>query len=160
MPLCFGGEFPDYYFSVPPNERDQRIKITESLCVVDNEHFFHKGRITIPIIDHTENLVFNVWTSISEENFKKRNDLWEDPNRVNEDPYFGWLQTIVPTYGDTINIKTMTYEQGVGLIPAIKVIEENHPLAIDQQNGINFKTAIGKVEKILREYHKNEAENN
>lgn len=26
-------------------------------------------------------------------------DLWEEPNRINEEPYFGWLQTKVPTYG-------------------------------------------------------------
>lgn len=75
MPLCFGGEFPDYYFEVPPEEREERIEITESLCVVDKEHFFHRGRIIIPILDYHQSLIFNVLTSISEENFKKRNEL-------------------------------------------------------------------------------------
>ncbi len=157
IPLCFGGEFPDYYFSVPPEEREQRIEMHESLCVIDNEHFFHRGRIIVPINDYEENLTFNVWTSISKENFSKRNDLWEDPDRINEEPYFGWLQTIVPTYGNTINIKTIAHEQEVGFIPNIEVIEEDHTLTIDQQNGITFKTAVQKVETILKEYH--EAEN-
>ncbi len=153
MPLCFGGEFPDYYFSVPPEEREQRIEISESLCVIDKEHFFHRGRIIIPITDYKENLTFNVWTSISEENFSIRNNLWSDPNRINQQPYFGWLQTIVPTYGNTINIKTIAIEQEIGLIPNIKVVEENHPLTIDQQNGITFKVAVEKVEAILKGYH-------
>ncbi len=153
VPLCFGGDFPDYYFSVPPEERNERIELQPSLCVVDKTHFFHRGRLTIPIIDHTENLIFNVWTSISEDNFGIRMDFWEDPKRVYQEPYFGWLQTIVPTYGDTLNTKTIAIEQEVGLIPNIQVIEENHPLKIDQDNGITYKEALKKVDEILRMNH-------
>ncbi|TCC87245.1 DUF2199 domain-containing protein [Pedobacter frigiditerrae] len=152
-PLCFGAAYPDYYFSVPPEERSERIELQPSLCVVDKEHFFHRGWLTIPIIDHNENLIFNVWTSISEENFGIRMDVWENPKRIDEDPYFGWLQTLVPTYGDTLNIKTKAVEQAVGLIPEIIVIEENHPLKINQDNGITYKQALEIVEKIMKEQH-------
>ena len=154
VPLCFGNDLPDYYFSVPTDERSERIELQPSLCVVDKEHFFHRGRLTIPIIDHTKNLIFTVWTSISEDNFGNRMDFWEDPKRVDEEPYFGWLQTIVPTYGDTLNIKTIAIEQAVGLIPEIKITEENHPLKIDQENGITYKKTLEIVDKILREQHK------
>ena len=154
LPLCFGSDYPDYYFSVPPEERERRIELKESLCVIDQQHFFHRGRLTIPIIDHTDNFVFNVWTSISADNFAIRMDLWDDPGRVSHEPYFGWLQTVVPTYGDTLNIKTIAVEQELGLIPEIKSIEQNHPLTIDQENGISFKKATEMVDKILREYHK------
>ena len=153
VPLCFGSEFPDYFFSVPPEEREQRIELKESLCVVDKEHFFHRCRLTIPIIDHEENLIFNVWTSISEDNFGLRMDLWNDEDRINQEPYFGWLQSIIHTYDDTLNIKTIAYEQEVGLIPEIKVIEENHQLSIDQEKGITYKQALYKVDKILKHLH-------
>ena len=153
MPLCFGGEYPDYYFSVPPEERATSIELTESLCVVDQEHFFQRGRITILIHDHSENLIFNVWTSISKENFTLRNSMWNDPERVHNKPYFGWLQTLVPTYGNTLSLKTQAREQEIGLIPSIEIIEEDHPLTLDQRNGISFETATKKVEAILREFH-------
>ena len=142
MPLTFGSDRPDYYHSIPPDDRQQRISLAESLCVVDEQHFFHRGRLTIPILDHHQNLIFNVWTSISEDDFRKRSQLWDNPDRVNEEPYFGWLQTTVPTYGDTINIKAVATENEVGLIPAIEVIEEGHPVAIDQRNGITFEKAF------------------
>jgi len=153
LPLCFGSDYPDYYFSVPPDERDERIELKESLCVVDEQHFFHRGKLTIPIIDHNENLIFNVWTSISAVNFGKRMDLWEDPNRIKEGPYFGWLQTTVPTYGDTLNIKTIATEQEPGVIPEIKSIEEGHLLTIDQENGITFERAVEIVDEIIRQQH-------
>jgi len=79
--------------------------------------------------------------------------MWNDPGRVNNEPYFGWLQTVVPTYGNTLNLKTLAREQEVGLIPTIELIEEGHPLTFDQRNGISFDTAAKKVEAILKEFH-------
>lgn len=154
MPLTFGNEFPDYYYSVPSGEREKRIELAESLCVVDDEHFFHRGRLTIPIKDYDQDLIFNVWTTISKDNFIKRNTLWNDPRRIEEKPYFGWLQTTVPTYGNTINIKTIAIENEVGLIPTIEIIEEEHPLAIDQKNGIALDRAMQIVDVILNQLHK------
>ena len=45
IPLCFGSDFPDYYSSIPPEERESRIELKERLCVVDEKHFFHRGRL-------------------------------------------------------------------------------------------------------------------
>jgi hypothetical protein len=149
LPLTFGNDLPDYYFSVPPDEREKRVEKQESLCVVDREHFFHRGRLTVPINDYDQNLIFNVWTSISEDSFRKRNDLWENPGRVNEKPYFGWLQTTIPTYGNTLNLKTIAIENEVGHIPTIKMIEDAHPLTVDQEKGITFDKALEIVDFIL-----------
>jgi hypothetical protein len=153
MPLCFGGEYPDYYFTVPAEEREGRIELKESLYIID-DHYFQRGRLIIPILDHHEDLVFNVWTSISKDNFEIRNNLWNDPLRINHQPYFGWLQTVIPTYSNTLNIKTRARENEVGLIPNIEIIEENHQLLIDQQNGLTFKSAVVKVQQILAQWHK------
>jgi hypothetical protein len=78
-------------------------------------------------------LIFNVWTSISKENFELRNEIWNESNRIEYGPYFGWLQTTVPTYGNTLNIKTAAYENEAGLIPTIKVFEDLHPLKTENQ---------------------------
>ncbi|UZR98349.1 DUF2199 domain-containing protein [Chondrinema litorale] len=74
MPLCFGSSYPDYFYSIPPDERATRIELEKSLCVVDEQYFFHRGRLTIPIIDFHNSLYFDIWTSISKENFELRMD--------------------------------------------------------------------------------------
>lgn len=153
LPLCFGNDYPFYYYSIPVEERASRIELAESLCVIDEKFFFHRGRLTIPIIDNDEALIFNVWTSISEDNFRVRNEMWNDPIRINNEPYFGWLQTEVPTYVNTINIETIAYENKIGLIPTIEIIKSNHALYNDQQNGIDFKAAKDKVQQILKTLH-------
>jgi hypothetical protein len=68
IPLCFGTEYPNFYHSIPTDERESRVEFTKSLCIIDEEHFFHRGRLVIPITDYEEELVFDVWTTISERN--------------------------------------------------------------------------------------------
>ena len=153
LPLTFGSDFPEYYFSIPIDERKDRIELKESLCVIDEQHFFHRGRLIIPIIEHDKDLIYNVWTTISSENFEKRMDLWNNPERINEQPYFGWLQTRVPTYGETLNIKTIAREEKVGIIPEIKSVEEGHSLTFDQENGITYEKALKIVDEIMRNEH-------
>lgn len=66
---------------------------------------------------------------------------------------FGWMQTNVPTYGETLSLQSIAIEQGLGLIPEIKIIEENHPLKIDQENGITLEKAISIVDEIMKIEH-------
>ncbi|WP_345059561.1 DUF2199 domain-containing protein [Hymenobacter glaciei] len=150
FPMCFGAAFPEYYFSIPPEERDDRVELTESLCVVDETHFFIRGRVEIPIIDSDELFCWNVWVSVSEDNFRRTNEVWNDPQRVNEPAYFGWLQTQLPGYADTLNIKTMVHTQAVGVIPRIE-IEEGHNLAEEQQAGITWQRVTELVEIAMHE---------
>ena len=144
--MCFGAEFPDYYFSIPPEEVTIRVELTESLCVIDETHFFIRGRIEIPVIDSQESFCWNVWTSVSEDNFIRLNERWNDEQRVEEPAYFGWLQTELPGYINTLNIKTMAHTQIVGIIPQIEVVEEGHALTKEQQKGITWQRVTELVE--------------
>ena len=153
IPFCFGTDVPISFYSVPPKERDERIEMEQSLCVIDEKYFFHRGRLEIPIIDHQENLMFDVWLSISKENFEIRMDDWNNPNRIKNEPYFGWLQTQISTYKDSINIKARAIEESLGAIPKVEIGDENHQLTIDQENGISFKKAIGIINFILDKEH-------
>ncbi len=154
VPLCFNSQYPDYYFSIPDEEIEERIELSESLCAIDDEYFFHRGRLIIPIIDHTEDLIFDVWSTLSQDNFDKRISLWEKPNRIHEAPYFGYLQTEIPGFDDTINLEVVSKEQEVGIIPLITIIDENHPLKFAQKNGITFKQALEISNSLLGTHHK------
>lgn len=150
IPLCFGAAVPDLYNVIPEEERATRVEMNKSLCIIDEKYFLHRGLLTIPIIDNdNDNLVFDIWTTISEKDFERRMELWEDPNRMNEPPYCGWLNSYIPTYGNTINIKTIAVEQELGSVPDILVMEEGHPLAADQRTGITMDKALDIVSQIL-----------
>jgi hypothetical protein len=88
---------------------------------------------------------------LSEKNFVRSQEYWKDPARTAEPPYFGWLQTAVPGYANTLNIKTWVHTQPVGVIPQIEVFEENHPLTTDQQRGVPLAAVLQLVERLLHE---------
>ncbi|MFS8101887.1 DUF2199 domain-containing protein [Lentzea alba] len=111
----------------------------DEFCVIENEHFFVRGRIVLPVRDAAEDFEWGVWVSLSQANFIRMGDVFEDPARVGEPPYFGWLSTILPGYEPTtLNLKTNLHTQPLGVRPLIEVEPTDHPLAVEQREGITL----------------------
>ncbi|MFT5618710.1 MAG: hypothetical protein ACI85I_001945 [Arenicella sp.] len=66
------------------------------------------------------------------------------------------MQTDIPAYGETINIKCLAIENEVGMIPSFEITEENHLLCFEQENGITYKRALEIIEEALKEQHKSD----
>ena len=54
--------------------------------MVDEAHFFIRGRIEIPIIGSDELFCWNGWTSVSEQNFIRVNERWKNKQNANPKP--------------------------------------------------------------------------
>ena len=132
----FGSRMPTVLNGLTTREMKKRVVLTDDVCVLDEAHFFIYGCLEIPIVGEEDPFIWNVWVSLSADNFFKVIDLWDEPARVDLDPMFGWLSTELPIYPDTINLKTNVHMRGVGLRPLIELEPTNHPLAIEQRNGI------------------------
>jgi len=140
IPFSYGSLAPAPYFDIPEAERDTRVLLSPDQCVIDNAHFFVLGRLEIPVLDTDEVFSWLVWVSLSEKNFKQMTELWETEGREREPPYFGWLSTSLPCYDkDTFFLKTNVHTRFVGQRPFIELEPTEHPLAIEQRNGITLK---------------------
>ncbi|MXN80136.1 DUF2199 domain-containing protein [Burkholderia sp. 4701] len=62
-------------------------------------------------------------------------------------PFFGWLNTQLSVYLETINLKTMVHLRDDGIHPYVSLEPTDHPLALEQRNGISAK----RVAQIYRE---------
>ena len=138
LPLCFGIDAP-WRALVPESEFDQRVELTSDLCVVDEKTFFVRGHIEIPIHGYPEPLAFAVWSSLSEQSFLHMNERWEEADRDADPPYFGWLCSPIPVYPKTIHLKLSVQSRPPGLTPLFTVEPTDHPLAVDQHNGISVE---------------------
>ncbi|MBX2802541.1 MAG: DUF2199 domain-containing protein [Myxococcales bacterium] len=138
LPTVFGAEAP-WRLLVPEAEFAQRVKLDDSVCVVDDEHFFMRGQIHLPIHAHDEPFIWSVWCSVSTDSFHRMIRTWDDPDRVKEPPVFGWLHTSLPLYEpDTLHLKTMLHEREPGVVPRVEVEPTDHPLAVEQRQGISM----------------------
>ena len=88
LPLCFGIDAP-WRALVPENEFAKRVDLTPEQCVVDEQQFFIRGHIEIPILEYSEPLAFSVWASLSEKSFSHMCRRWEAADRGSDQPYFG-----------------------------------------------------------------------
>ena len=138
LPSCFGIEAP-WRALVPESEFAQRVELTPDQCVVDEQHFFVRGHIEIPIHDTAESLAFSVWSSLSERSFLHMSERWESPDRDGDEPYFGWLCSPIPCYPSTIHLKLSVQSRAPGVTPLFTVEPTDHPLALDQHNGIDVE---------------------
>jgi len=131
--------WPDPYFGVPESERSKRIHGTSDICSIDNEDFFIRGIILMPIKDSAQEFGIGVWVSQKRENFQTYLDNF-DSSGIG--PFFGWLCNRISFYReDTWALKTMAHFQGNNKRPLIKPEPSDHPLYKDFADGISLDRA-------------------
>jgi len=135
--------------AVPMEELAQRIVYTPDQCVIDGKDFYLRGRILVPVIGVEEPFVWGVWAEVSPINFVRTNELWTVEGREAEPAFPGWLNTQLPVFGDTSNLEVSVQTQRVGKRPHFTVVDEEHPLAVEQRNGITMRWVEEIAERML-----------
>ncbi|MGO9229254.1 MAG: DUF2199 domain-containing protein [Bryobacteraceae bacterium] len=148
-PLAWHFNAPDAWWSIPPGDQERRGELFSDQCVIDDEHFFIRGLVEIPIIGSDELFAWGIWVSLSRANFERSCELWQDPRRVDEPDHFGWFCNSVPGYPETLHLKTAVHSRAVGLRPYIELEATDHPLAVEQRNGIT----TARVRQIAEQMH-------
>lgn len=133
---ALAADAPLYLYSIPEHERAGRCELTTDTCIVDREHFFVRGNIEIPVEGLDERFVWGVWASLSEGSFFEYVQHLEDVDRTRLGPYFGWLSAGLSVYPDTENLKARVHVQESPLRPLIELEPTEHPLAVEQRQGI------------------------
>lgn len=144
----FVADKPLSYYDVPEEERAERCDFGSDDCVIDEKWFFVRGCIEIPVHGEKEPFIWGVWVSLSQENFAKWIENFDSQGRSHIGPFFGWLNAWLKPYPDTINLKTMVHLRDHGLRPLIELEHTNHPLAIEQREGIS-KERISEIYSIM-----------
>jgi hypothetical protein len=134
-----GFQWPDPYFAIPEAEREERIFGNSDTCVIDDQDYFVRGVILIPIHHEQRHLGLGVWVSQKRENFQTYLDNFDSPDIG---PFFGWLSNKMPIYKqNTWGLKTMVRFQGNGQRPLIDLGRCEHSLYVDYSNGITIDRA-------------------
>jgi hypothetical protein len=136
--MHYGAEAPVHWYSMAPEEVERRGQLSKDQCIIDDQFFFVVGNLEIPVIGSNELFSWDVWVSLSERSFARSCELWEQIGRESEPAYFGWLSTSLPGYPDTVNLKTMVHTREVGRRPRIDLEPSDHPLSLEQRNGITL----------------------
>jgi len=144
----FGSEKPLSYYEVPEPERESRCDCGSDDCVIDGKSFFVRGCIEIPVHGEEEPFVWGVWVSLSESSFKQWVACLDKGERSHIGPFFGWLNAWLKPYPDTMNLKTMVHLRDNGTRPYIELEPTDHPLAVEQREGIS-KSRVAALYSVM-----------
>jgi len=147
----FGSHKPLSYYEVPEAERESRCDCGTDDCVIDEEWFFVRGCIEIPVVGEEEPFVWGVWVSLSKESYEKWIKCFDEKKRSYIGPFFGWLNAWLKPYPDTMNLKTQVYLRDDGIRPYIELEPTDHPLAIEQREGITKERVAELYSEMMHE---------
>ena len=149
--ISFGAEAPLQWDILSQEERSRSL-LTDERCEIETDEgrsFYIRACLEIPIRDTGRSFSWGVWCSLSEKSYLEVSDHWEDPARERLGPYFGWLCTKIPGYPDTAFLKTMVHQRAVGVRPAVELESKDHPLAVEQREGIKESRLQAIVTELL-----------
>jgi hypothetical protein len=126
-----------------------RIELSSDACVIDEKWFFVRGCLEIPVREHEEPFSWGVWCSLSEENFQRYEKLFDRVAREAGESFFGWLCSAIPGYPDTQQLKTMVRVRPWPTRPLVHLEPTNHPLAVEQREGLTVERAREIAERIM-----------
>ena len=145
LPFPWGSEAPALCYEIPEIERDRRIEMSSDQCIVDGTNYFVLGRIEIRVVNSADNFYWLAWVSVSEPDYDRMTDLWQSMGRETEPPYSCTLSSELPCYSEsTLGLAAQLYTQPVGERPFVVFDLSDHPIVIEQRNGIT----ISRVQEI------------
>jgi hypothetical protein len=145
----FGWDYPVQYLLIPERERGHRVELRSDACIIDERWFFVRGCLEIPVHDHHEPFSWGVWCSLSRDNFLRCTELFDQMDRVPDESFFGWLCSAIPCYPDTQQLKTMVRVRAWPTRPFVELEPTEHPLAIEQREGITTTRAREIAERLM-----------
>jgi hypothetical protein len=152
LPMSFAAEFPDQYSNMTRDERDARAVIGSDQCIIDQERFFIRGCLEIPIVGSDEVFLWGLWASVREEVFDEISECWKTVGREKcRRPFKGRLGNSLAEYPETLNLKLQLVLQPIWARPLFIVEETGHPLAIEQSLGITPERALEMASLLLHQ---------
>lgn len=136
---------PATYYGVPEAERGARAFLNSDLCVVDDEHYFVRAVLLLPIRGTDEDYGYGVWASLSKPHFDRYLALFDGDPPPGEGPWFAWLGNSVPGYPETHALKTRLHLRQGGDRPCLELEPTDHPLAVHQREGIELAELVERL---------------
>ena len=124
--------------NVPPESDTEQRKtfLSPDYCAIDDQDFFVRGVIQLPIIGTTESLCWGVWGSLSRQNFETLLTMDQNPDRADLPAMFSWLCTRLPDYPDTLSLKMYAQIQKPNMRPHFELELTDHLLSQEYHRGI------------------------
>jgi hypothetical protein len=111
--------------------------------MLEGRDCFVRCVLPIPILGSGgQEFAYGVWSSLSEKNFRGYTATFDSGDQGRLGPWFGWFSNRLNGYPDTLHLKCQVHPRDGRVRPWIELEPTDHPLAVEQRNGITLDRLI------------------
>ena len=140
--------YPDAYLAVPTEERDRRSIVGTDECRLHDgsntdPRYFLRVLLPMPVRGEGEACAWGVWAEVSEADFSRTRELWDDPAQYDEPSFAATLANALTCYSSTLGLPGSVTLEGPAIIPTFVLDNElDHPLAREQRDGVHPERVV------------------
>jgi hypothetical protein len=142
---------PDHWLTLSEADR-ARGQANDDLCKTPDGHFFVRCILLLPLVDGPEDTFeFGVWSTLSEQNFGRYVDTFDDKDQSKLGPMFGYLANEIRQFPGSAYLHANIHPQDGGDRPIMELEPTDHSLARAQAKGIRYQDALSIIHGEERE---------
>jgi hypothetical protein len=136
---------PEPVFELSEEERAQRAEFGEDSGIYresdGQEHYYVRGLLEVPIPSLDRYFGYGAWIEVDGASYDRLGELWDDERGREEPPFSGRLANELAPYQGTFGLPVMLQLREVELLPVVELVDTDHRLRAEQQNGITEERA-------------------
>ncbi|HEY9763136.1 MAG TPA: DUF2199 domain-containing protein [Trichocoleus sp.] len=129
---------PADVFKIPANERHQRIRMNEDLCIIDDAEFYVRGVLALPVHEIADSFRWGLWAQVDKESFDYYRAHWNILSTDHLKTLSGLLSGGISAYPNSDQLLVAIHLQANNQRPRFVVLDQKHPLGEAQQGGISL----------------------
>ncbi|TYC53227.1 DUF2199 domain-containing protein [Marinobacter sp. BW6] len=127
---------PDEIAGMDEQEVVQRCKFNDDIYILDDNRFFLRCTIPLPVRGGTERYSIGAWAELTQDQFQKVWDLWEEEDLTTEPPMEAKLANTIPLTDHSLNCSVQIRLIGASTRPEIFIADTHCSLYEEQNSGI------------------------
>jgi len=121
--------------------RARRCLLKSDVSVLDDQRFFVRGVLPLPVAGRAVPYNLGVWAEIDKSALARIDELWDDPRQEREPPFDGTLANRVPLVANSLGLALRVRLSGPSTCPYFEIADERHELFAEQRQGISERRA-------------------
>lgn len=139
---------PADVFKIPVEERPERIRMNDDLCIIDDREFYIRGVLALPVSELDDSFRWGVWAQVDQESFDYYQAHWHISSVAGLMPFSGRLSGGLAAYSESDQLRVSIHLQPNNQRPLFVVEDQDHPLNQAQQQGITLHDVEAFVARI------------
>ncbi len=133
---------PDAVFALQEPDRTARADMTPDLCMLDGSRFFLRAVLPIPCEGRRLPFNLGLWVETDKQSYCRYVELYSDPNQGREPHFPATIANSVGGYWDLLGLAVNVQLVSETARPTLTCVDQSHPVARDQLNGISGSRAL------------------